>query len=558
MKMNTLKQNLPVLFTTFCIINLFNPLVEAAPNVPSLSGGDNSGVQLNRTKEYLERQALARQIAEDRAKDHNNIDDEQDKGSAENQNNTIEFQLNEITTDASSILAKEDVDKAAADYLNKKIKIADLYKIVDNLNEIYAEKGYLTCRAYLAPQTISKGVVHIKLIEGKTGNVTVQGNDTTKESYIKNRLQINRDDIHNIKKLNDDLLRFNATNDVQLRIAMKAGTEPGTTDYVISAYEPKKNIINFYHDNAGSESSGIYRHGLFYTNRSANEIRDSFSITMMKSDGTKTFGTSYDVPIGHSGTRLNLGYSTNSVEITDGDLKPLGVKGHSNLWSLSITQPLRTTEEIRTEAGLEYNYQNSQTDFAGIHWLDDTSNTYTPFFSMTNYGKSSIFYQKHRYRFGSSKNIAGESKDFGEYRLNALYQKAYKHGQMLTGRFDMQWSSSNYLPSAEQFYIGGMYSVRGYKESVLSGDHGYTASLEYAVPIDKKKKTSLFTFFDYGAVYGETAFDDHILAGTGIGIKSTIADRFYTSVTLGVPLRRDLNGTEESKARVHFMFNGQF
>mgnify|MGYP007127280919 CR=1 FL=1 len=43
-------------------------------------------------------------------------------------------------------------------------------------------------------------------------------------------------------ELNDDLLRFNATNDVQLRITMHAGAEPGTTDYVISAYEPQKII----------------------------------------------------------------------------------------------------------------------------------------------------------------------------------------------------------------------------------------------------------------------------------------------------------------------------
>ena len=51
---------------------------------------------------------------------------------------------------------------------------------------------------------------------------------------------------------------------------------------------------------------------------------------------------------------------------------------------------------------------------------------------------------------------------------------------------------SSYLPSAEQFYIGGAYSVRGYKESLLGGDHGVAVSLEYSVPI--AKAVSAFTF----------------------------------------------------------------
>lgn len=65
---------------------------------------------------------------------------------------------------------------------------------------------------------------------------------------------------------------------------------------------------------------------------------------------------------------------------------------------------------------------------------------------------------------------------------------------MLSARLDAQWSPDDYLTSAEQFYIGGMYSVRGYEESYLGGDSGYSASLEYSVPLDKAKTTSAFAF----------------------------------------------------------------
>ena len=181
---------------------------------------------------------------------------------------------------------------------------------------------------------------------------------------------------------------FNATNDVQLRITMHAGAEPGTTDYVISAYEPQKNYINVYVDNAGSESSGEWREGLFWTDRSLTGSRDMLTMSGMRSDGTKSFSAMYTVPLGRSGTKLGLTYSTNSVKITDGELEDLDIKGHSNAYGVSLIQPLVVTDTLRTEATLDYGYQNSQTDFLGIHWVDDTVKSYTAGFSMTNYGAS--------------------------------------------------------------------------------------------------------------------------------------------------------------------------
>lgn len=534
------------------------PLPDGSTNWGQTGAAYNDpGVQLNRTREYMERQRVARQIAEDRAKQRAEVE-----GSGQEQQqaaeNAVKFVLNDVKIDKSEVLSETEIKEITGKYIGQEVTLQSLYDIVNSINELYSEKGYLTCRAYLPPQTIKNGVVEIKIIEGKTGNVHISGNESTNDGYIAGRIGLDRGDISNINELNDDLLRFNATNDVQLRITMHAGAEPGTTDYVISAYEPQKNYINVYVDNAGSESSGEWREGLFWTDRSLTGSRDMLTMSGMRSDGTKSFSAMYTVPLGRSGTKLGLTYSTNSVKITDGELEDLDIKGHSNAYGVSLIQPLVVTDTLRTEATLDYGYQNSQTDFLGIHWVDDTVKSYTAGFSMTNYGASSIIYQKHNFRIGDSKDIAGENENFSKYFFNGFWQKAYRAGQMLSARLDAQWSPDDYLTSAEQFYIGGMYSVRGYEESYLGGDSGYSASLEYSVPLDKAKTTSAFCFFDYGAVYGDSAFDDHVLAGTGIGIKSTIDRKIYTSLTLGIPLMRDINGDEVSKTRIHFMLNGQF
>lgn len=526
-------------------------------NPPPQYGTNDPGVQLNRMREYMERQRVAQQIAEDRAKEDSKVEG-QDTEQEEAPESAVKFVLNDIKIDGSEVLTKEEISGITSPYIGQEVTLQNLYDIVNALNDLYQQKGYLTCRAYLPPQTIKNGVVEIKIIEGKTGNVHIAGNETTREDYIAGRIGLERGSISNINDLNDDLLLFNATNDVQLRITMHAGEEPGTTDYVIAAYEPQKNYINVYVDNAGSESSGEWREGLFWTDRSLTGRRDMLTMSGMRSDGTKSFSAMYSVPVGRSGTKLGLSYSTNSVHITDGELEDLDIKGHSNAYGVSLIQPLVVTENLRTEATLDYGYQNSQTDFLGIHWVDDTVKSYTAGFSMTNYGASSLIYQKHNFRIGDSENIANEEDNFTKYFFNGFWQKAYQGGQMLSARLDAQWSGDDYLTSAEQFYIGGMYSVRGYEESYLGGDSGYSASVEYSVPLDKARTTSAYCFFDYGAVYGDSAFDDHVLAGTGIGIKSTIDRKIYTNLTLGVPLMRDINGEEVSKTRIHFMVNGQF
>lgn len=519
------------------------------------SGYNDAGVQLNRTREYLEREQIARRIQEEREKQRSEVEEAKEGEQAE-ASDKILFVLKKVVVDASQVLDNNAVEAITAKYVGQEVSLQKLNTMVAEINKIYEDKGYLTCRAVLPPQTIKEGIVHINLVEGRTGKLIIEGNKSTGSKYIKNRLRLTEGEINNIHTLNKDMLRFNGTNDVQLRIFMQAGEEAGTTDYVITAYEPKQHNFTVYSDNAGSDSSGLWRGGLFYTNKSLTGNRDQLMLSGIFSKGTKSGSFAYTTPVGRSGTKLGVQYSANSVHIIDGELEPMNVRGHSTAYGVSLTQPLIVTENIKTDVALEYSRQNSQTDFLGIHWVDDTISGYTASFSMMNYGRSSVIYQKHGYRFGDWENIDGGSKNFGKYQFNGLYQKLYAGGQMLSGRLDAQFSGTDYLPSAEQFYIGGAYSVRGYKESLLGGDHGWSASVEYAVPI--AKATSLFTFFDYGAVYGDSAFDDHILAGTGIGIKATIAQNFYSSLTLGIPLRRELNGTETGKTRLHFMFNGQF
>lgn len=529
-----------------------------AADVPALppSGFNDSGVQLNRTKKYLEWQQTMQKIADGRKSA--GVETGEETGEKK-ETDSVRFQLKKVTADASDLLTQEEIQAAAAPYIGKEITLQDLYGIVEKINALYSEKGYVTCRAYLAPQTIRQGAVHISLMEGKTGKVDVRGNRTTREDYIRDRLDLKEGETANISHINKKLLRFNATNDVQLRISMKAGETYGTTDYVITAAEPQQYIFGLFSDNAGSKTSGLYRGGVFWQDKSLTGNRDSLMMTSVFSKGTKSFGASYSSPINTSGTKLGVNYSTNSVHIIDGPLEPLDVRGHSYAYSFSLTQPLVTSEKVKSEIGLDYGYQNSKTDFMRMPWVDDTVRGASLFFDQINYGRTTIFYQRHAYRFGNYNNNISDTMDrFGKYVMNMLYQRVFSAGQTLIVRAEGQLSSSNYLPSAEQFYIGGMYSVRGYTESLLGGDSGVSGSIEYSLPMSPDKMTSAYFFLDAGRVWGANVWGDESLAGAGFGIKSTIGDHVSLNIGMGFPLINKVNEEEQSHARVHFSLNSQF
>ena len=561
--MNMQKKYLAALAVLACMTSASAALAAPIDAVPDQVKGD-AGIQMNRMRNYMERERVKRQIAEDRAASKNKVEGA-DKAASQ-QGEAITFELKKIVMDSSAVLTEAELAAITQPYEGKMVQLNDIYAIVEKINVLYASKGYVTCRAFLPPQTITDGKVKLLLVEGRTGNTTVSGNNYTKTSFITKRLHLKENEIANIKQVNKDLLLFNATNSTQLRIVMKAGEKPGTTDYEITAYEPKRDTWTIFEDNAGSDTSGEYRTGLFFNTKSLSGTCDPFSVGTVFSEGTRAANAMYTRSLGRSGTKMNLLYSTNAVKVTKGDYKDM-IKGHANSYAIGFTQPLVVNETTRTELSLDYNRQNSKTDFMVLgnrfNIVDDSVQDFTLGFAMTNYGASHVLYQKHSYVRGYSErtpsSMLEDSQNFGFYKFNGMYQKLYAGGQMINLRADAQWSGSEGMVSSRQFYMGGMYSIRGYKENFLGGDSGFTFSAEYSIPVINRN-TNAFTFFDYGHVYGNGQSDDQhsILASLGLGIRSTINQYCSASLTLGVPLQRSFVADEVSKTRLHFIVSGQF
>lgn len=528
------------------------------------------GANMNRTMEMLERERVAQQIEEDRARAKNKLE----AGGTEQTPEAVEFKINlqKITVDASAVLEQEEVKAITDQYIGREVSAKDLYAMVDKINQLYREKGYMTCRAFLTAQTIKDGELKVLLVEGRNGNVEVIGNKNTKTKYVTERMHLQKGDIPTVDGVNKDLLLFNATNDCQLRLMLKAGQEQGTTDYVLQVYEPKQHSITVFSDNTGNHSTGVYRGGLFYNAKSISGVRDNLSLGYLHSKGSNAFSTGYSRSINKLGTRMTLSVSGNAVKQVD-DFATNGgrTKGHSNVVSLGVIHPLFVTDKLRSEVSMELAQQQNKSDYLlpvddkRFNLVDDTYRDATFGYALTNYGASHVIYQKHSLVWGK-KNADSESfaedETYFYYKGNAMYQKNYAHGHMITARGDLQWASKA-LPSAKSMYLGGMNSVRGYRESIIGSEKGVNLSIEYSVPITKDRQAQFFTFADCGRLYGEGAASyngDNKMSSLGIGLRANIARTWFVSWDIARAIKTDYSAInkEYNKGRMNFLVSATF
>jgi hemolysin activation/secretion protein len=102
--------------------------------------------------------------------------------------------------------------------------------------------------------------------------------------------------------------------------------------------------------------------------------------------------------------------------------------------------------------------------------------------------------------------------------------------------------STTSLVPLEQFTLGGLQSVRGYRQDLLLTDNGAFASAEVRLPVlrvpDWKAVLQVAPFVDAGTTWnsGRSTPDNNSLASVGLGLIWQQSDRFTARLDYGIPL----------------------
>ncbi|WP_424100008.1 BamA/TamA family outer membrane protein [Moorena producens] len=99
------------------------------------------------------------------------------------------------------------------------------------------------------------------------------------------------------------------------------------------------------------------------------------------------------------------------------------------------------------------------------------------------------------------------------------------------------------LVSSEQFAIGGLGSVRGYRQDTLQTDNGIFASGEVQLPVLRvfkdKGVIQVLPFVDFGTAWNNSGNDNpdpKTLASVGLGLQWRQGNNFTARLDWGIPL----------------------
>ena len=468
---------------------------------------------------------------------------------------------------ASEIFTAEELKARAGPLEGKEVGLAELQQLVEQINAAYRERGVITARALIPRQDVTAGVFTIQLVEGRVGAINITGNSATRESYIRSRLDAETGRLVNLPALQESLMRFNRTNDTQLRAELKPGQAFGRTDVDIGVVEPDQHVFRVGVDNFGSEATGETRLGLGYTNRSLLGWRDSLNLGSMTASGLTSYSVDYGIPVGAAG-RLNLAHNQDDTDLKHGPFASLGITGQSKATSLSLRQPVAVDERAQTDLLLSLRQRDAENRVSGVflsstatddvqlgvdHQATDASGQWGATYSLYN-GKATTAGIAKRYTVGR-----------GAIRRTHFLAD----GWAVRGALSLQHTSSDELPSGEYFFLGGEGSVRGYPVGVFSGDKGTLLSLELQHPISAPAgpdqgsglMANGFFFVDAGNVKTvrppeSTLPASESLRSVGWGVNLYMGPRVSARVTLAYALTRLPD--EPKRTTVRFQLNGQF
>ena len=486
--------------------------------------------------------------------------------------------INSIEVSPSEILSRDEINGVIGQYVGKNVFMSDIQEAINGLNKLYAEKGYVTARAYLPEQTVSNGNIKIELIESKIGKVTVTNNRYTTSNYILKRMPEKSGQLFDIVDLEKDVLDFNRYHDgVNLSANLKAGETPGTTDIELTAQETFPLHIIGMMDNAGRKSTGVLRGGPAIVVDSLFHQRDQMSIGSYFSRGATSPFFDYSIPVNKKDGRIGFSFSSTFSRVVNGGevLNRLGLRSNSYVYSLYYDQPIVRTRgfEFKTYAAMNYKRSRSWSkydDILGPYGFNKLTQitSLDAGFNLRKDTKYGIWYLNQMASMAFP--IFDSESCYFKYSGSLLRLHDFSHGFIGQLRANYQIIPNNkHIPYMDLFQTGGLATVRGYSEGIMMGKNGYMLSGELMFPLlprtittkDGRTRNFIGNYIK-GAVFADTAgvfpvhredyLESYFVASIGMGLRVQLPGDLSARLYWGFPLVNNKYETDRKMGRFHF------
>lgn len=462
-----------------------------------------------------------------------------------------------------------ELQQAVKQLTGKPISFAQLVQAEEIISQKYTagcqgenpQPCYLNSGAFIpAQQTFSQNnaVITIQVVEGGIENIEITGLNKLRTSYVRSRIQRGISQPLEQEKLLEQLQILQLDPLIQnISAELAAGTRPEKSVLELNVTEADPFFTELFTDNARAPSVGSWRRGIRFNEGNLLGFGDRLGGEYVNTEGSNAVDLSYSIPITASNTTIDLRGGVTSTEVVEKPFDRAEILGDSFNFEFGVRQPVYRTPTTEIAIGLSGTRQESNTEVLGQNFnlspgADENGETRVSALRFTqDYTKRTlqdVLAFRSQFNFGLDILDASNNEDpipdsrFFAWRGQGQYVRRLGQSSLLVLRSDLQFAGSSLVP-LEQFSVGGIQSVRGYRQDALLTDNGFFSSTEIRLPLyqtqSRQSTLSLAPFFDLGVGWNDDSDnnpEENFLLGLGLGLQWQMGNSFNARLDYGIPL----------------------
>lgn len=467
------------------------------------------------------------------------------------------FTLGAVNIDGATIFSQAQLSRYFEPYLATEVDRSRLSQMAEAITSHYRQTGYLLSYAMVPRQDVEAGMVRLSVVEGRIGNVQVEGADSAQAAALEAIATplvkggpLRSAELERAIGLIRDFPGLTLTDIALMRSDIEGGL------YTLKIKVALNRVRAFtYIDNRGTGSLG---HSRLYNSFAISSLArpgDELRVDLFAMPGGHSryiYGqVSGAVPLGESGLRLQVTGSRGD-EYLGADERFAGL---SDNITGQLSYPLKRSRALTLVGKASLTDWRSVGSQAGNRRLRDRLRVARLGAEFAKEGATQIqgeLLMSRGLGFGGMTRfgdpLASRTDASGKFtKAAATLQASRTLSDRLTLRaIAMGQYSNRPLLSAEEFSLGGNRLGRAYRFNALTGDRGAGAGLELGYRLGKgnasQSGTELFGFVDGGiAVDLKSAIaprQRRSLGSAGVGARFSIAG-ITAAVEAGAPLKGD-------------------
>ena len=490
----------------------------------------------------------------------------------------------------STVFSQAELNKAIASYTGKPISFARLVQAADVITQLYVDRGYITSGAYLPEQNLSSGKLKIQIVEGSLADIEINlTKGRLNPNYIRNRIENKVATPLNINRLQSalQLLQLNPLVE-SLNAELSAGIKPGTNSLKVSVVGADTFSLRARLNNERNPSVGTFERGIQLTEANLFGIGDELDFGFFNTDGSDRYEVGYKLPLNSRDGTLDFQLRLSDNEIVEADFEEVDIDIKSHSYSATWRQPViqKATPEVSQEFALDITASRRESETSILNTpqaisagVSQEGEIRTSVISLgqewLQRNRRQVIAARSQFTLGLDAFDATVSNNepdsqFIAWRGQASYLRLLSTpksssaiGSTMLLRSQLQLAADPLVPT-EQFSLGGVSTVRGYRQDALLTDNGFFAAAELRLPIARFSQLNanlqFSPFVDFGVGWNtddeETNFST--LLGTGVGFILQTEERFSARIDWGLPLinnESEDNTLQESGVYFQLQYN---